>query len=312
MAVDHQNIASADADKTNWVDRFAPPFSIPYLRLMRADRPIGSWLLLLPCWFGLGLAAAQGASPPWLYYGFLFAIGAFVMRGAGCAYNDIVDVDFDAKVERTAQRPIPSGQVSIQRAWIFLVGLSLVGLVVLLQFNFFTIVFCVSSLALIAAYPFMKRITWWPQLWLGLTFNWGALAGYSAATGTLNAAPLFIYLGCIFWTLGYDTIYAHQDKDDDALIGVKSTARRLGEKTKPMLVVFYGMTIALFAVSGAVSNFGLIYFLALAAPACHFIWQVRALRINDSAQCLMLFKSNRNAGFLLLAPMLLETLTKAA
>jgi len=219
--------APADASKDNWVDRFAPSRAKPYLRLMRADRPIGTWLLLLPCWQGLALAGAAVDAPlsTYLLYAFLFSIGAFVMRGAGCAYNDIVDREFDLQVERTALRPIPSGQISVRHAWTFLFALCLVGLFILLQFNALTITLGFSSLLLVSAYPFMKRITWWPQAWLGLTFNWGALMGYAAIAGKLSLAAILLYAAGIAWTLGYDTIYAHQDKEDDALIGVKSSAR---------------------------------------------------------------------------------------
>ena len=304
--------APADADRGNWVDRFAPQAAKPYLRLARADRPIGVWLLLLPCWFGLALAAAEGADAPYIYYAVLFAVGAFVMRSAGCAYNDIVDKDFDARVERTALRPIPSGQISVKQAWIFLVALSLTGLLVLLQFNRFTILLGVSSLALVAAYPFMKRITWWPQAWLGLTFNWGALVGYAAVTGHMSLSAFLLYAACFLWTIGYDTIYAHQDKEDDALIGVKSSARALGEKTRPVMGLVYALVIGLFAIVGILSHFSPFYYAALAAPAAHFAWQVKTLDIDDGARCLKVFKTNREAGFLLLAPLLLEAALKAS
>ena len=304
--------APADADRGNWVDRFAPQAAKPYLRLARADRPIGVWLLLLPCWFGLALAAAEGASASYIFYAILFAVGAFVMRSAGCAYNDIVDKDFDARVDRTALRPIPSGQITVKQAWVFLVLLSLTGLLVLLQFNRFTILLGVSSLALVAAYPFMKRITWWPQAWLGLTFNWGALVGYAAVNGNLSVSALMLYAACFLWTIGYDTIYAHQDKEDDALIGVKSSARALGEKTRPVMGLVYALVIALFTVIGVVSHFSLPFFTALALPAAHFIWQVKTLDIDDGARCLKVFKANREAGFLLLAPLLLEWGLRAA
>ena len=310
----HAVAAPADADARNWVDRYAPAAAKPYLRLMRADRPIGSWLPLLPCWWGLALgAAADGANWPLLaWQGALFFIGAFVMRGAGCAYNDIVDRDFDAKVERTALRPIPSGQISLRNAWAFLVALCLVGLVVLLQFNPFTIFLGLASLGLVAAYPFMKRITWWPQAWLGLTFNWGALMGYAAVTGKLSISTALLYVAGIFWTLGYDTIYAHQDKEDDALIGVKSSARRLGEKTKPALWLFFGAVIALFAVAGLLESFSAFYFIALAPAALHFTWQARSVDIDAPGSCLAIFKSNREAGLLLLAALLLEAALRSA
>ena len=225
------SVRPADAVAAALVDR-APPNIQPYLRLMRLDRPIGTWLLYWPCVFGLALGAVADSRPfgNWRDWGLvaLLGIGAIVMRGAGCTYNDIVDRDFDAKVARTRGRPIPSGAVSVKQAWLFAAGLSLIGLAILLLLDPLAIVLGAASLLLIAAYPFMKRITWWPQAWLGLTFNWGALLAFAAQTGSLDAADFVLYAGLFFWTLGYDTIYAHQDKDDDALIGVKSTARLLG------------------------------------------------------------------------------------
>lgn len=302
--------APADAAKGNWVDRYAPDAAKPYLRLMRADRPIGTWLLLLPCWQGLALGVADsGASWASLVpYAALFAVGAFVMRGAGCAYNDIVDRDFDAKVERTARRPIPAGQISVRQAAAFLAALSLTGLVILLQFNPYTIGLGVASLGLVALYPFMKRVTWWPQAWLGLTFNWGALMGYAAIAGELGAAPILLYAAGLAWTLGYDTIYAHQDKEDDALIGVKSSARALGARTKPALALFYLLTIIFAAGAAHLAGAPMAAMALFLAPAAHFIWQIRRLDIDDAANCLRLFKSNREAGLLLLAPLLLAAI----
>lgn len=301
--------ATPDAIPDSWVDR-APAGLQPYLRLMRADRPVGVWLLFIPCLWGLALGALtvpdpqEVEAPILFYYATLMGIGAYAMRSAGCAYNDIVDRDYDAKVERTALRPIPSGQISAKQAWALLAGLCLVGLAVLVQFNLFTIVVGVSSLALVAAYPFMKRITWWPQAWLGLTFNWGALVGYAAVTGTLTPGAFALYIAGVFWTLGYDTIYAHQDTEDDALIGVKSSALRLGDATKPWLAGFYALTIMLFALAGHLGDASLIFFATLIPAVAHFAWQVRKLDIHDSHNCLTLFKSNRNAGLLLmLAPL---------
>ena len=216
----------------NWIDRWVPAPVRPYLRLMRLDRPIGTWLLLLPAWWSLALAA-----PRWPDLGLmaLFALGAVVMRGAGCTVNDIADHKFDAQVARTAARPIPSGAVSVLQALCFL-GLQLgIGLAILLCLNGAALAWGAASLLLVIPYPFMKRITWWPQAWLGLTFNWGALLGWVAVTGRLDAAPLALYAAGLFWTLGYDTIYAHQDKEDDILIGVKSTALRLGAATPAWL-----------------------------------------------------------------------------
>ncbi len=299
--------APADAVAGNWVDRYAPEGAKPYLRLMRADRPIGTWLLLLPCWQGLALAATavDVSLPQSLFYSALFAIGAFVMRGAGCAYNDIVDRDFDAKVARTALRPVASGQISVARAWMFLIALCLIGLVVLIQLNSYTIFLGLASLALVAAYPFMKRVTWWPQAWLGLTFKRGALMGNAAVKGELSAAALLLYAAGVAWTLGYDTIYAHQDKEDDALVGVKSSARALGRKTVPALVIFYFLAIAFAAAAGVAEGVHGAYFPLLAVPAAHFIWQIRVIDIDDPANCLRVFKTNRDTGFLLLAALLL-------
>ncbi len=304
----------ADAAAGNWVDRYAPGAAKPYLRLMRADRPIGTWLLLIPCWWGLALAASERGAPAlaFLGYALLFSIGAVVMRGAGCAYNDIVDRDFDAKVARTALRPIPSGQISVNKAWAFLAALCLAGLIVLLQFNSFTIALGLASLALVAVYPFMKRVTWWPQAWLGLTFNWGALMGYAAIAGELTIAPLLLYGAGIAWTLGYDTIYAHQDKEDDALIGVKSSARLLNARTKPALLIFFAFTIALSAGAAVIAEIPSTYAILFLAPAAHFLWQIRALDIDNSANCLRVFKSNREAGLLILAPLLLAAVLRGS
>ncbi|GJL91688.1 4-hydroxybenzoate octaprenyltransferase [Hyphococcus sp.] len=299
-----QNQATPDAAPGNWVEAM-PAFAQPYLRLARADRPVGTWLLLIPCWWGLALAAAVGQSGVYLlWYAALMSLGAFVMRGAGCSYNDIVDRDIDAQVERTALRPIPSGQISVKRAWAFLLALSLAGFAVLVQFNRFTILLGLGALILVAVYPFMKRVTWWPQAWLGLTFNWGALVGYAAATGTLRAEAFALYAAGFFWTLFYDTIYAHQDTEDDALVGVKSSALRLGEKTLPALGLFFALTVTLFALAGALIQAHFIYYAALLPAAAHFVWQLKRLDIHNSHNCLTLFKSNRNAGlFLLLSPL---------
>src|ERR1044072_6995156 len=229
------------ADSTgNWVDTLAPSWARPYLRLARADRPIGAWLLLVPCWWSAGLAAIAAGRPypdPW--HVALFFVGAFVMRGAGCTWNDILDRDLDAKVARTRSRPIPSGQVSVKAAAVFLVAQALAGLVILLQFNRFTILLGIASLGVVAIYPLMKRIIWWPQSILGLAFSWGALMGWAAVFSRLDAAALLLYAGSIAWVIGYDTIYAHQDREDDALVGVKSTARLFGTRTRLALICFY-------------------------------------------------------------------------
>src|SRR5271165_5832458 len=248
------------ADSTgNWVDRIAPRWSKPYLRLARLDRPIGSWLLLIPCWWSAGLAAiAAHQALPSLWHLLLFFIGAFAMRGAGCTWNDIVDRDLDRSVERTRSRPIPSGQVTTAQAALFLVLQALVGFAVLISFNTFTIGLGIASLGIVAIYPFMKRITYWPQIVLGLAFSWGALMGWAAAFGGLGLPALLLYAGSISWVIGYDTIYAHQDRDDDALIEIKSTALLFGPRTKPMLTLFYGLAVVLIGVAGTTAGAGLV------------------------------------------------------
>jgi len=296
------------ADATgNWVDSIAPSRSRPYLRLARLDRPIGSWLLLLPCWWSSALASvAAGARMPNLPHLVLFFIGAFAMRGAGCTWNDIVDRDLDGAVERTASRPIPSGQVSLAQAATFLALQALIGLAVLVCFNRFAIGVGIASLAIVAVYPFMKRITYWPQIVLGLAFSWGALMGWAAAFGRLGPAPLLLYAGSISWVIGYDTVYAHQDREDDALIGIKSTALLFGPRTKPMLVAFYGVAVLLIGASGLAAGAGAVFALGLAAFAAHLAWQIVRLDIGDPDNCLVVFKSNRDAGLILFAGILLD------
>jgi 4-hydroxybenzoate polyprenyltransferase len=287
-----------DALPGNWVDRLAPASWLPYLRLARFDRPIGAWLLLFPCWWSQALAELSIGRPyPNLWYLVLFLVGAFVMRGAGCTYNDIVDRNFDASVARTALRPIPSGQVSVAEAWMFFAVLCLVGLLVLLQFNFFTIALGAASLLLVAVYPFMKRFTYWPQLVLGLTFKWGALVGWAAVTGSLSLAAVALYAGCVLWTIGYDTIYAHQDKDDDLALGLKSTALRFGPATPAWLTGFYAGAVVLWAVAGAMAGGRAVFFLMLALVAVQLWWQVATLDTRDPANCLARFRSNRLVGW---------------
>jgi 4-hydroxybenzoate polyprenyltransferase len=299
------------ADATgNWVDTLAPAFSRPYLRLARLDRPIGSWLLLMPCWWSAALAGMQMAQPPNLWHVVLFFFGAFAMRGAGCTWNDIVDRDLDGRVERTRSRPIPSGQVTVLQAATFLVAQALVGLLVLLQFNRFTIMCGFASLLVVVIYPFMKRITYWPQIVLGLAFSWGALMGWPATFGRLDLPAFVLYAGSICWVIAYDTIYAHQDREDDLFIGIKSTALRFGERTKPMLLVFYGAAVILIGVAGFIAGGALVFALGLAAFAAHLAWQVWRLDIDDSALCLRVFKSNRDAGLLLFAAMIADALVR--
>jgi len=293
-----------DAVPTNWVDRYAPVALRPWLKLGRFDRPAGIWLLLLPGWQGIALAAAMEQRLPDLRLIVLFALGSALMRSAGCAFNDIVDRDIDAKVARTAARPIASGQISVKGALAFIAGCSLISLVILLIFNLTTVILGVASLALVAIYPFMKRITWWPQAWLGLTFNWGALMGFAAASGGVSAPALLLYAGGVCWTLGYDTIYAVQDLEDDALAGVKSSARRLGASAPRGVLIFYFLAIVLAATACMAGGLGPLFLPLVVVYAVHLIRQARRLRIDDPMLALRLFKSNRDAGLILLAALI--------
>lgn len=291
-------LKTPDAVPNSWVDHM-PDSVRPYLRLMRVDRPIGIWLLFIPCLWGLLVARPFGTDAGLFYvYSLLMLTGSFAMRSAGCIYNDIVDRDIDAKVERTANRPLAAGIVSLRSAWGLLIGLSLVGLAVLVQFNGVAILTGVASLILVAIYPFMKRITWWPQAWLGLTFNWGVLVGAAAISESIPLPAMLMYASGLFWTLGYDTIYAHQDREDDALVGVKSTARRLGSGTRKAVALFYTLTILLASAALLAAGAG-IWTLLLAPAAAHFGWQVMQLDIDDGEKCLRLFKSNTQAGLLI-------------
>jgi 4-hydroxybenzoate polyprenyltransferase len=301
------------ADSTgNWVDTLAPQWARPYLRLSRYDRPIGSWLLLMPCWWSAALAAGMAHDISHLPLTILlFFIGAFVMRGAGCAWNDITDRDLDAKVERTRSRPLPAGHMTVKQALAFLVAQALVGLIVLLQFNRFAVATGVASLVTVAIYPFMKRVTWWPQVFLGLAFSWGALMGFAVTFARLDLTALVLYAGSICWVIGYDTIYAHQDAEDDALIGVKSTARLFGAHTHQALIMFYGLAVMLIGVAFASADVRWPAWLGLAAFAAHLAWQIARLRIDDPALCLRLFKSNRDAGLVLFAGLLADAMMRA-
>ncbi len=298
----------SDSNSNNWVDNYAPVWARPYMHLARYDRPIGTWLLLIPCWWSLALVLVAGSQPTasMIWFFILFAIGAIAMRGAGCTFNDIVDRKYDARVARTRSRPLASGQISLKSAVIFLAVQCLVGLLVLLQFNNFAILFGFSSLGLVAIYPFMKRITYWPQAVLGLTFNWGAMLGWVAVNASLDPAPLLLYAAAIFWTIGYDTIYAHQDKEDDALLGLKSTALKFGEQTQMWLGLFYGLAIILLGLAGLSVGAGTVFFTGLLVGSIHLGWQIQTLNIDDSATCLRLFRSNRNFGFIILIALLAE------
>jgi len=302
------------ADATgNWVDQSAPQWARPYLRLTRLDRPIGWWLLLLPCWWSAALAAdLSGAWGPDPWHIVLLLIGAIVMRGAGCTWNDLVDRDIDGRVERTRSRPIPSGQVSVKAAVVFLVLQALAGLLVLVQFNRFAIGVGVASLGVVAIYPFMKRFTYWPQIFLGLAFSWGALMGWAGARGALEWPAILLYLGSIAWVIHYDTIYAHQDREDDALVGLKSTALLFGAKTKPMLALFSAAAAVLIGAAGYAAHAGFVFALGLLAFAAHLGWQIVRIDIDDPESCLRIFRSNRDAGLILFAAMVLDAAVRRA
>ena len=295
-----------DAAKSNWVDHLAPEWSRTYLRLSRADRPIGTWLLLLPCWWGLMLGILSDGRPVlgdlWIFLG--CGIGAFLMRGAGCTWNDITDRDIDRAVERTKSRPIPAGQVSLRQAVIWMVIQALLASLILFSFHRAAIYLGILSLLPVAIYPFAKRFTWWPQVFLGIAFNWGILLAFAAHTGTITLATIIMYLGAIFWTLFYDTIYAHQDREDDALIGVKSTARLFGEKTVLwfwlFIVVFGGLTIFALWLSTDSISFTIAVF-GVCAFEAHLVWQIIRFDAENQSGLLRLFRSNRDAGLIMVA-----------
>ncbi len=293
--------AASDIPKGGWVDRRLPASWRPYARLARLDRPIGTWLLLFPCWWSIAFASPEPLSRESLVLFALFGIGALVMRGAGCTFNDICDRDFDARVARTRDRPLPSGQVTVRGALVFLAVLLCLGLAVLLALNPFAIAVGAASLVLVFTYPLSKRVTFWPQFVLGLAFNWGALLGWAAVREEIALAPALLYAGGIFWTLGYDTIYAHQDRRDDPAAGVKSTARRLGLGSKPWLYAFYFVAAALFAATGYAAGLGWVFFAGLALAALHLAWQVAAVDLDAPKDCLAKFRSNRLFGWIVLA-----------
>jgi 4-hydroxybenzoate polyprenyltransferase len=297
----------ADAPARNWVDRFAPLSWRPWLRLGRYDRPIGAWLLLWPCWWSAALAANEaGAASHLPKHLALFFIGAFVMRGAGSTWNDILDRKIDAQVERTRSRPLASGQVGVKAALAFAVAQSLVGLAALLQFNVFTIALGILSLLPVAVYPLMKRFFWAPQAVLAIAFSWGALMGFAALYGSLTLPALLLYAGACCWVVGYDTIYGHQDQRDDAVIGVKSTSRLFGRGSRAAIGGLYAAAVLLIGASLILAEAGFAGALGLAAFAAHLMWQVARLNPGDTGLCLNLFRSNRDAGFLLFAGILVD------
>ena len=300
--------SASDIPRDGWVDRLAPERLRPYVHLARFDRPIGTWLLLLPSWWALAMTGTPW--PDWSLVA-LFAIGAVLMRGAGCVVNDLTDRDFDAQVARTADRPLASGRVSVRAAGAFLGLLLALSLIILLRFNPFAIVVGAASLVLIVTYPWCKRFTYWPQAFLGLTFNWGALLGWAAARGTLDSAAIVLYAAGFFWTLGYDTIYAHQDKDDDALVGIKSTALLFRDNSRPWIAGFYAAAVALLAAAGLANGAGPVFFVGVALGAVHLGWQAVTVDTDDAKDCRSKFKSNRDFGLLLFAAFALDRLVLA-
>jgi len=297
-----------DAYDRNWVDAHAPPGWRPYLRLSRADRPIGTWLLLLPCWWGIGLAAVETGWRTfdlWLVAG--CTVGAFLMRGAGCTWNDLVDRKIDAGVARTRSRPLPSGRVSPRGALLWAVAQSLTAFLILITFNPVAIALGIAALAPVAIYPFAKRFTWWPQIFLGLAFNWGALLMYAAHAGSLGWPALLAYLAGIAWTLHYDTIYAHQDREDDALIGVKSTARLFEANTARWLWGFAAAAGLLAGAAVLAAGGGIAGLAGAAALAAHMAWQIRRLDIDDPDLCLRLFRRTRWGGLALVAGLVVDS-----
>lgn len=296
----------ADAVKGNWVDNWAPAATRPYLRLSRADRPIGTWLLLIPCWWGIALAALADGFRPWDFWLALScAAGAFLMRGAGCTWNDITDRKIDAEVARTRSRPLPSGAVSVRQALVWMAVQALIAAFILFSYNALAIGLGVASLLLVMIYPFAKRFTWWPQVFLGLAFNWGALLAYAAHAGEVRVAAVLMYLAGISWTLFYDTIYAHQDKEDDALIGVKSTARLFGANSRRWLFFFMAVSVVLMSAAVIATQLPahrvmslLVALIGVWGFGWHMAWQLRGLDIDDPDSCMMMFRANRDTGLI--------------
>jgi 4-hydroxybenzoate polyprenyltransferase len=287
----------SDIPHGDWVERRLPARIGPYARLARLDRPIGTWLLLFPGWWGIAFASPGWPDAPLML---LFAVGAVVMRGAGCTLNDIADRHYDAQVARTRLRPLPSGAVTVRHAILFLVLQLAAGAAVLFSLNRMSVLLGFAVLGLIGTYPFMKRITYWPQVFLGLNFNWGVLLGWTAVTGALALPPVLLYLGGVFWTIGYDTIYAHQDKEDDVRIGVKSSALALGLNTRPWLFTFYAVALVLWVTAGFSAGLGALFWTGLAGSGLQLAWQAARVTIDDPADCLAKFRSNRVVGWLVL------------
>ena len=301
--------AVADAQRGNWVDRYAPNWLKPYARLARWDRPIGFWLLFWPCGYSLGFAAVKDPAAGFDWWALVLClVGAVAMRGAGCTFNDIVDRDIDDKVERTRSRPLPSGQVTLANAVVFMVLQGLVGLAVLVQFNLFTVAVGIASLVLVAIYPFMKRITWWPQFFLGLAFSWGALVGWASQTAAISLPPLLLYLGCILWVIGYDTIYALQDVEDDALIGVRSTARLFGRRARAMVALFYAAAVVVWIAAALLVGAGIVFGVVMLAAIAILTWQVLTLDGRDPDNALVRFKANHWVGVAFTLALLVESL----
>ncbi|WP_085043878.1 4-hydroxybenzoate octaprenyltransferase [Ensifer aridi] len=305
-----------DAPSNNWVYRVLPRALWPYAQLARWDRPIGWQLLMWPCLWSAALAAGAArelgsfSAGRFLFHVFLFIVGAIAMRGAGCTYNDIIDHDIDMEVARTRSRPLPSGRVTRFEAKAFMVLQALAGLIVLLQFNSFTILLGILSLAFVAVYPFAKRFTDWPQFFLGLAFSWGAIMGWSAEFGTLSVAAIILYAAAIAWTIGYDTIYAYQDREDDELIGVRSTARRFGDNPRPWLIGLYGIAVLLMFFAFLAAGAGFFAYAALVVAAATLAYQILVLNIHDPLQCLALFKFNGVVGLIVFSGLVLALLVR--
>ncbi len=293
---DVPSLGASDIPLGGWIDRRVPEAARPYFRLARLDRPIGTWLLLLPCWWSVALASEGWPSAVLLV---LFAVGATTMRAAGCTVNDLWDRKYDSLVARTATRPLASGAIGTAQALLFLAFLSAIGLAVLLQFNAMTVWVGMGSLPLVAVYPLMKRVTHWPQAVLGLTFNWGALVGWTAVRGTLDAPAVVLYIAGLFWTLGYDTIYAHQDKEDDALIGLKSTALKFGDRTRPWLYIFFGLASVLILAAAWLTVLGWPFYVGMTVAIAHLAWQAATVNLDAPKDCLAKFKANRDFGLIL-------------